>query len=88
MQADGAVQDCAVQHPGRATAGKQVAVSVNHMDEILYRSVLALTNAKGEETISTWLTLRSFHTSGKLVLKWPFHLQACFFLYKLTGVPV
>jgi len=53
MQADGAVQDCAVQHPGRATAGKQVAVSVNHMDEILYRSVLALTNAKGEETIST-----------------------------------
>lgn len=69
MQTDGAVQYCAVQHLGRATAWKQVAVSVNHMDQILYHSVLALTNAKGEETISTRLTLHSFHTSGNLVLK-------------------
>lgn len=87
MQTDGAVQYWAVQHLGRAPAWDQVAVSVKHMDQILYHSVLALTNAKGEETISTWLTLRSSHTSGKSVLKWPFHLQACF-LYKLTSVPV
>lgn len=53
MQMDGAVLCCAVQHLGRATAWKQVAVSVNHVDQILYHSVLALTNAKGEETIST-----------------------------------
>lgn len=50
---DGAVQYCAVQHLRRATAWKQAAASVNHTEQILYHSVLALTNAKGGETIST-----------------------------------
>lgn len=53
MQTDAAVQYCAVQHLGRATAWQQVAMTVNYTDQILYHSVLALTNANGEEMVST-----------------------------------